>query len=434
MGLENLSKLNRFPKVSDWVKADADGATLQFTETAPSAPIYGGRRVVSAYDSSVEAARRIALLPERASDITCFGVGDGVLIRQLLERPGTNKVRVVLLDPHLSFLLLSHFEHPWLDSPNIEITVASSIRRLPTDFVEVLGELHAAGDSAHHLRLEIYMYFFAFQSGAGSKFYAKGFRKRYDGTTRIQQVRPFIEKDGDVAQLFDKECGKTMIVVGAGPSVTLRSDALRRCRDEVRVVASLSALWPLAKEGFSADYCVALDPSPSLYNQFAGLEDSLKGTPLVYFPTVHSSVLAAWPGPRFAAYSETDMAFASLKDGLPRGELVTDSSVSISTASLALKLGAKRILLLGLDFAHVNGQSHGKGAQSVVEAPGFDPISCLDWRTESFRGERLATTPKLLIHCRAMETLIERAPDVEFKTLSDLGARIDGVGVVDEST
>ena len=99
----------------------------------------------SALMTQASKPRRIALLPERASDITCFGVGDGVLIRQLLERPGTNKVRVVLLDPHLSFLLLSHFEHPWLDSPNLEITVASSIRRLPTDFVEVLGELHAAG-------------------------------------------------------------------------------------------------------------------------------------------------------------------------------------------------------------------------------------------------------------------------------------------------
>ena len=109
-------------------------------------------------------------------------------------------------------------------------------------FVEVLGELHAAGDSAHHLRLEIYMYFFAFQSGAGSKFYAKGFRKRYDGATRIQQVRPFIETDGDVAQLFDKERGKTMVVVGAGPSVTLRADALRKRRDEVCVVSTLSAL------------------------------------------------------------------------------------------------------------------------------------------------------------------------------------------------
>ena len=31
-----------------------------------------------------------------------------------------------VLDPHLPFLL--HFEHPWLDSPNIEITVASNIR------------------------------------------------------------------------------------------------------------------------------------------------------------------------------------------------------------------------------------------------------------------------------------------------------------------
>ena len=108
MGLENLSKLNRFAEVSDWVKADPAGATLQFTETAPNAPIYGGRRVVSAYDASAEAARRIALLPVSASDITCFGVGDGILIRQLLERPGTKKVRVVLLDPHLSFLLLSH--------------------------------------------------------------------------------------------------------------------------------------------------------------------------------------------------------------------------------------------------------------------------------------------------------------------------------------
>ena len=61
--------------------------------------------------------------------------------------------------------------------------------------------------------------FFAFQSGAGSNFYARGSRTKYDGATRIKQVRPFIEKDGDVAQLFDKERGKTMAVVG----VVLRS-------------------------------------------------------------------------------------------------------------------------------------------------------------------------------------------------------------------
>ena len=162
--------------------------------------------------------------------------GDGVLIQQLLERPGTKKVRVVLLDPHLSFLLLSHFEHPWLDSPNLEITVASSIRRLPTDFVEVLGELHAAGDSAHHLRLEIYMYFFAFQSGAGSKFYAKGFSRNMMVPHVFSRLDPSSKPTGTLPELFDRERGKTMVVVGAGPSVTLRSDALRRCRDEVRVL------------------------------------------------------------------------------------------------------------------------------------------------------------------------------------------------------
>ena len=210
-------------------------------------------------------------------------------------------MRVVLLDPHLSFLLLSHFEHPWLDSPNLEITVASSIRRLPTDFVEVLGELHAAGDSAHHLRLEIYMYFFAFQSGAGSKFYAKGFRKRYDGTTRIQQVRPFIETDGDVAQLFDRERGKTMVVVGAGPSVTLRSDALRRCRDEVCVVASLSALWPLAKRAFQPIIALHWTPVLPFIISLPGLRTHSKGPPWFIFQLsirrcwLHGLVLALPP-------------------------------------------------------------------------------------------------------------------------------------------
>ena len=216
------------------------------------------------------------------------------------------------------FLLLSHFEHTWLDAPNVTVTVASCIRRLPHHFVEVLGELHAAGDSAQHLRLEIYMYFFAFQSGAGSNFYA-GDLARNTMVPRIKQVRPFIEKDGDVAQLFDKERGKTMAVVGAGPSVTLRAEALRKRRDNVCVVSTLSALGSLAAEGIVPDYCVALDPSPALYNQFAGLEDRLLVTPLIYFPTVHPSVLTAWSGPRFAAYSKTDTTFTPLKATLPRG-------------------------------------------------------------------------------------------------------------------
>ena len=247
-------------------------------------------------------------------------------------------------------------------------------------------------------------------------------------------MKPFIESDADVAELFLREEGKTLVVVGAGPSVTLRADALQTKREQVVIVATLSAMWPLAKKGISVDYCVALDPSPALYNQFAGLEDKLVNTPLIYFPTVHKSVLAAWPGPRFVAYSATDKTFARFKESIPKGELTTDSSVSISAASLAVRLGAKQIHFLGLDFAHIDGRSHGEGARSLVESPGFDSISRLDWDTESYQGERLATTPKLLIHCRAMETLVARSSDVEFRTLSDLGARIDGVEVLDEVT
>ena len=62
----------------------------------------------------------------------------------------------------------------------------------------------------------------------------------------------------------------------------------------------------------------------------------------------------------------------------------------------------------------------------------FDSISRLDWSIASRRTP--GYDAEALIHCRAMETLIERARDVEFLSLSELGARIDGVGVVDETT
>ena len=113
-----------------------------------------------------------------------------------------------------------------------------------------------------------------------------------------------------------------MAVVGAGPSVTLRAEALRKRRDNVCVVSTLSAVGSLAAEGIVPDYCVALDSSPALYNQFAGLEDRLLVTPLIYFPTVHPSVLKAWSGPRFAAYSKTDTTFTPLEGHAAARELI----------------------------------------------------------------------------------------------------------------
>ena len=70
-------------------EGDPSGPVLQFADGSARGPMYRGRRVVSAYGSSAEAARRISLLEDGASDITCFGVGDGGLIQQLLERPQT---------------------------------------------------------------------------------------------------------------------------------------------------------------------------------------------------------------------------------------------------------------------------------------------------------------------------------------------------------
>ena len=85
-----------------------------------------------------------------------------------------------------------------------------------------------------------------------------------------------------------------------------------------------------------------------------------------------------------AAYSKTDTTFTPLKATLPRGEKRAEK-LSIDQYRVAsAQIGGRRILFLGVDFAHVNGQSHGKGLGHPVGVAGFDSISRLDWSTESF--------------------------------------------------
>lgn len=425
-------ELDRFPHICSWFEQGDEGLSLTIDETPASSVSYNGIRICSGFDPEGEAFQRVSMLPSSISELTCFGVGNGLLIEQLVRLPNLKRVQIVLLDPRLSYLLFNHYEHSWLSSPKVELVTSGQIRRLPPHFVEIVGEVHAAGSEADAIRLELACHYFSLQSSLGSKHYGKQSRKRYDGPTRIAQVRPFIREDGDVAELFGTCEGGETVVVGAGPSLTLKSEELKKRRSSLTVVATMSGIKPLHQQGIVPDYVVAVDASPALYNQFAGLEAHLAHVPLIYFPTVHTSVLRGWPGPRFVAFSDIASGVTPLNDEFERGRLETDSSVSISAASLAVQLGGRRIYLIGLDFAHIDGRSHGAAAESLVEKAGFDPLTGLHWRIESYGDALLQTTPKLMSHCRAMETFVSEASGVEFLNLSNLGAKIDGVGLVQD--
>ena len=100
-----------------------------------------------------------------------------------------------------------------------------------------------------------------------------------------------------------------------------------------------------------------------------GLEmTAFENTPLVYVPTVTNNLLQQWPGPRFTAYLRRAL-YVELNKRYERGFLFSTGTVTHCCVDLAVKMGAKEIVLLGADFSFPKNKSHTNitGPQSEKE-------------------------------------------------------------------
>ena len=109
----------------------------------------------------------------------------------------------------------------------------------------------------------------------------------------------------------------------------------------------------------------------------------------------------------------------------PRGSLETGGTVSHSAIALAVKMGARHVLLLGMDYG---GYPGGK-----VYADGVEHKGDFDGQTQGrtlmgSHGEPIEMTLVLIGHLRWTEGFIERNSQVRFDNVSKIGARIEGAG------
>ena len=171
-----------------------------------------------------------------------------------------------------------------------------------------------------------------------------------------------VAHEGDVDALAGAFDGVPAIVVAAGPSLDRVVADLVRLQDRALVIAVDTALRPLLSQGIAPHVVVAVDPSARNARHLSGL-DGAAATWLVAEPGVHPNAFPTFAGRTFAFRVGDNHPWPWLGAlGVRRGTLAAWGSVLVSALDLAVRCGARPIMIVGADLAYTGGQPWTAGA------------------------------------------------------------------------
>jgi hypothetical protein len=372
-----------------------------------------GRLVASARDRVDEGRTQAALIDERAAEATVYGLGLGDLQREVLGRAALERLRVVVLARRIARASLEAFDHTdWLRDPRVELVLARDAPELAKPFAASPTSLKLADDDALRLRDLVVLEL------AGPYLEEAMAEREQVLADHVARNRAALETDGDAAELFGTERGRTILVAAAGPTLAGHLDVLRE--HAAPLIAVDAAVRTLLDAGVTPDVVVTVDTKPhGVVPHFDRDLDALAESVLVYLPVSPPAALELWPGRRLAAYAHHPR-YAELARELPRARLYCSGTVFHAAVDLAVRMGARRVVLLGADFAFPGGMSHAAGAAQAAEV-GATGTWVLDGR-----GDRVATRPNLAGYLRDFERYVAIARGVEFANASQDGAAIEG--------
>ncbi|MDI7236171.1 DUF115 domain-containing protein [Leptospira santarosai] len=363
-----------------------------------------------------------------------FGAGIGYVVQESLKFK--NLIAVWMeAEPAVIRYALSLFDYSeFLESGRLRILLAPileddlyaafrGISGFPISFIPHRGSNQWKKDSYQELRLISEGFFHKKDVNISTlvrfeKIWTRNFIFNLPELARMQPI----------GSLFGLCKGKADILVcGAGPSLILSLEDIRTYRKNLILIAVDTALTVLWNAGIDPDLFFSVDPQALNTKYLEGYNGNAK---IVFDPTssYHSLRL---PG-KFKKGFFTSSPFPLIKilSSKPEEEIGAvdfGGSVSTNSVSLAEKMEARNILLVGQDLSFPNKLAHCKGAvleerlnhiesrKLRREYHNHKQMTALPVkRTRSIRGEEIRTNEKLLIFKKWFEEHPKKNPWFNF--------------------
>jgi len=245
--------------------------------------------------------------------------------------------------------------------------------------------------------------------------------------------------------------GKTVIVVGAGPSLDKNAALVKelRANRKALVFAINNSAPALKKQGIPIDALVlieSLDVTKHVLDVIDGVDHLVMdaSTHVAHWALADWVNRASW----FTAHAPHNIRFCLDTGIAPIGHGGSSSSAAIC---VALAWGARRIVLVGHDLSYSGGRAYADGAgwdgleytedaegnyiftgrpdrDELHRAHGVSPVprKRMPTKVPGWDGGVAFTTLDYLNQIRWLEKIVRRHPGVEFMNATEGGARTEG--------
>ncbi|KON75872.1 motility associated factor glycosyltransferase family protein [Leptospira kirschneri] len=379
-----------------------------------------------------------------------FGAGIGYVVQESLKFKNVTAVWMEVVPEVLRYALSIFDYSDFLESgrlrillsPILEEDLYSAFRGIsgfPISFIPHRGSNRWKKDSYEELRFISESFFHKKDVNISTltrfeKIWTRNFISNLPQLTSMQPIR----------SLFGICKGKADILVcGAGPSLILSLNDIKTYRKNLILIAVDTALMVLWNFGIDPDLVFSVDPQVLNTKYLEGYNGNAK---IVFDPTSSYHSLRLSGEFKNGFFTSSPFPLIRILSSKPEEEIgVVDfgGSVSTNAVSLAEKMKARNILLVGQDLSFPNKLAHCKGA--VLEER-LNHVESRKLRREyhnhkqmtalpvkkavSIRGGEIRTNEKLLIFKKWFEEHPKKSPWFNF---GKDGVVLDGIPNMDFS-
>ncbi|AYD41454.1 DUF115 domain-containing protein [Clostridium fermenticellae] len=210
--------------------------------------------------------------------------------------------------------------------------------------------------------------------------------------------------------------GESIIIVLSGPSLDLNLKELQSLNGHVKIFCAGSALKTLIESGITPNMICITDCGEIVKKQFVGYNNL--NVPLCFLCTASRWVVANYNGPKYIFFNEEN----KYNDII----INTAKTVSVSLIDIAVKGGAKEIVLVGQDLAFLDNRTHTSSYKEIYNVEDVvEDNSKLYKKVKGVDGKFLNTRWEYINFKYSIERKIEENPQVRFMNCSS-GAEIKG--------
>ncbi|MGN0916312.1 MAG: motility associated factor glycosyltransferase family protein [Succinivibrio sp.] len=351
-------------------------------------------------------------------DVYLLGFGLGDEIRYIHKTSPKTKIKVVLLNPALFYLLLSiDDEIHTLLSDKVEFIIPENFKDPILNSVICTPELYLQPEVFGNLKARLISRLdddFANTSFTNNvlTLHAENLKKNVE---LLKTEIPL--HDSDLEGLTDN-----VIITASGPSLEHSVDKLRELKAKGYThIACDTALKFLREQNLLPDIILSTDAIVyrHLKNVLFTDIDDLKNCFLIYSAHSEYDLITDFKGKKRFIYKERDIKYVKHLDKKHADFIVYHGSVLNEAVAIALKSGCSKIHLLGCDFAYLGNSSHAADVNAIPEISNKLQVMCNDGRLQN-------TVRNFSLYRQYLEDEIEKNRNVKFYNYSKTGAVIKG--------